>query len=523
MVDFAKITWGSGCTYDDIYYDDGYMDFLFIYADIADVIEPIYEVVKNDTKKRDGRDISPDKYAKKTHKIAFLASEAVCDTLNTIPLAEMVIIQLPDGTIATMRGDDVEVNINEPEYDSYSKSNYFKAELLFLTDVTIKGQCCSTWEAIPEDATPPTITADSVTGDEISLTGTAPDNYMVRGYAREFYQSQLCNDTIYKLCMLSQFEGWFVSIGNKVYRTTDGFVSGTLKYTAGFTVNAIQTIDGINIIIVGNSGNYAISQDSGATWTPYLVGVDDFYNVRIADSQQLVMCGKNGKVYCSDDFGVTLMLQTTGTTVKFFGLDYWDNAGTDEWVLVGENGRILQMSVTNYTIDNAPTLSIVGGNNRYDFTYYAANKGYTVGAGGVISVTPDYGNTWNGLTSGLYTSFSACCVCKYGVLCVGVEDVLIEPDETLTLILDGETTARTDVGSIPNGLPTACIGTTTALVSDKVVSAFAEVGSSTASQFSNGDLVLTMPLTGRTYVVKVEAFIPQYTGGQSDEEVILVT
>jgi hypothetical protein len=519
MSDYLTIKWGSGCTYSDIYYGDGYQDFIFILAKEADVIEPIYEVIKKEATEKVGRTLSPNKIARKTYKVTFRATESVCDTLNTIPLANSVIVQFPDDSIASLKGDDVLINITDPKHEKSGDYNHFMVELLLLTDVTIKKECCLPLDEIEEDSTAPVITSNAISGNTVILEGTAPDNMFLRGYYREFWQDVTGAVNVYKMSMYSKLGGWFIDGSKGVYKTTNGFVSATAKLTANVVLTNIKCLDENNIIAVGVEAYY-ISTDGGANWTEKIVGGITLTNLKIYSSTKVAMCGLAGKLYTSNDFGANIYLQTTGTVQDLYGIDIISILGFDTVLSVGKNGTVLKKVITDYTAANVFTLTTSGALTYTGFVWYGVN-GYMCSDDGTVKKTIDFGVNWTDITTA-YIKFNDICITKYGLLVVGIEDINIGTADAITQILDSNTTERTCCTSyqlLTDHSEYSCLGTKVVMNGNN---SFVIGGYATSQQLVNNTMVITYPTASRTYISYIEAYINAFVGGSSSEILVKI-
>jgi hypothetical protein len=505
MSDYLTIKWGSGCTYSDIYYGDGYQDFIFILAKEADVIEPIYEVIKKEATEKVGRTLSPNKIARKTFIVTFRATESVCDTLNTIPLANSVIVQFPDGSIASLKGDDVLINITDPKHEKSGDYNHFMVELLLLTDVTIKKECCLPLDEITEDSTAPIITSNAISGSTVILEGIAPDNMFLRGYYREFWQETTGAVNVYKMSMYSKLGGWFIDGSKGVYKTTNGFVSSTAKLTANVVLTNIKCLDENNIIAVGN-GAYYISTDGGVNWLEKILAVN-FTNLKIYDANRLAFCCQGGKVYLSADFGANVTLQTTGTIEDLSGIDIKKDGAfaTYTCIITGKNGTVVKKSgFINFAIDNTFTTSTFGASLMTGFVFSGAN-GYACCDDGRIQKTIDNAANWTVVTSA-YTGFNDICLTKFGILAVGKEDINIGVADAITQILDSNVTERFGCASyqlLTDHAEYSCLESKVVMNANN---SFVIGGYATSQQLVNNTMVITYPTASRTYVSYIEAY-----------------
>lgn len=521
MSDYLKITWGSNCTYADIYYNDGYADFMFIKADDTDIIEPLYEVVRKDSQEKEGRTMSPNKLSRKSYKVIFKASEATCDTINTIPLANSVFLQFPDGAVVAIKGDDVTVNIKEAVQDKYSGINYFDVELLFLTSVTVKKECCANLNIIPEILTPPTITDSTVTGSTTILQGLSTPDYFVRAVSKEYWDDVKTSFAPKSITAFSQLGAFLIGSNNNIYKTINGFQSLTLSYTPPGTMNKIKCFDANTVVAVGDNGVIAYTTDGGATWNVTLTGLfEKLYNLQFKSATKLAICGESGSLYLSNNSGATITKQTVAPHDTLYGLDFSLNGGFDKWIINGENGTYLRMSITDYTADNSPTNATYLAETYKGIAYYGTIA-YGITSVGTIAKTVDYGANWTTFNIGNYTRFNDIGLSKYGILIVGVQDVMIDIGGGITDILDNNTTERNGVSCI-NATLNIEIASNNSIDIVRNYGTFVINGLSTATQFDNGELLVTYPTAGRTYITKVQSYVNTYVTGYSNEILVKI-
>ena len=239
MAALYKLQWSSGCSGANIYYNDGYADFLFFDPDDAtcEVLEPIYEVKRDNAEEKDGRTVAPRKFTKKTYKIRVSCRESVADTLSVIALAETVLFVFPDNTaIADLTGDDITFTVVSSAYSEKYKETIFVCEILILADVIIKTACCENGEDFTpyEESTGfPSITSESNSTLSVTLSGQCPTNYFIRSYYKElFAETSWPSGSILGISNYSALGAFAFTDNNKIYITSNGFVGATLKYSA---------------------------------------------------------------------------------------------------------------------------------------------------------------------------------------------------------------------------------------------------------------------------------------------------
>ncbi len=237
------------------------------------------------------------------------------------------------------------------------------------------------------------------------------------------------------------------SEGN-IYKTADCGQTWTFIKSFGqkYVLNSVHFSDSLHGMVVGGweglhtAGGYR-TIDGGLTWLELTHGFSDAFNsVFLLDSLTGYIAGINGLILRTTDGGISWSKQNSGTTADLYSINFVDPlkgfaVGEHSTVLktmdAGNTWTILQDSGTSVYISlsllNPDTLMILGMwyydssfvlrsfdggvtlSNVNITQHYAeflnrvfisdGGVAYTVGAGGAIFKSNDYGNSWISLTN----------------------------------------------------------------------------------------------------------------------------
>ncbi len=191
-----------------------------------------------------------------------------------------------------------------------------------------------------------------------------------------------------------------------------------------------MTRSGSQLVVVGSSGNFMTSADSGVTWKgPNNISSQWLYDVKKLPGGQVMTIGQNGVVLLSSDDGNSWSPSSLGTSATLNGIDVVSGAsfvvGNDGTVLysptTGSNWTLATSNLTThlYAVDaiNEKTIYAVGANGKIvwsptggvSWTTISLNTGetlrgvafvdkttgYVVGTNGTIFRTTDSASTWH--------------------------------------------------------------------------------------------------------------------------------
>lgn len=182
-------------------------------------------------------------------------------------------------------------------------------------------------------------------------------------------------------------------------------------------LNSITTLDGVNVIAVGDNGNILRSSNGGTTWSKNIVAGYNFKCVASYDSTVFVACD-NGKVIRTKPgqapltmFNVSLNSMNSVCAIDDF------NA-----FVCGNNGEVYRTtnSGANWEVRN----SGISPAKLNSISFKDALNGIVVGDGGIVYTTINGGSSWTiasipttrNLLKAKYFSAGICVVGEYGIL-----------------------------------------------------------------------------------------------------------
>jgi photosystem II stability/assembly factor-like uncharacterized protein len=158
-----------------------------------------------------------------------------------------------------------------------------------------------------------------------------------------------------------------------------------VSFSQGF--NSVFSKDGMDVLAVGNNGNYFRSADGGNTWSSYFLGTDKLNSV-FAVSQNIWASGDNGKLYYSSNNGATWNNQTLAGGQNLNTMFFTDaNTG---WI-AGDNGTILK--TTNAGVNWSSQTSPVSSSFKA-IKFTSVTSGLACSSGGKIVYTTNGGTNW---------------------------------------------------------------------------------------------------------------------------------
>jgi hypothetical protein len=191
------------------------------------------------------------------------------------------------------------------------------------------------------------------------LNWTAQSNGLPGASAGQMYNSH----------MIDANYGYAVSWQPIPYKTTDGGTTWTAQALVdafgGFLYD-IKMIDTANGYCVGSSGRMYKTTNGGALWDTVSVPTRSysFQALEVVDGVNLVISGSTGVTMYSNDGGLNWTIHNTaGSTMN--GLSYTKDQQTNGWAVfsAGSNGYILKNSITPVPVELVSMAANVTGNN----------------------------------------------------------------------------------------------------------------------------------------------------------------
>lgn len=137
MARYIKLEWTNSCDLGNVYYQDGFVNKMFIDAEIG---APEYEEVIDSEENGEGVEIVIYQKQQKKYKFEFLAPEYVADAIKFMAMHDSINLTTTDGLISTQIRN-VEVNV------SWEDSTNQCMALIQVTfqqdDQVVKDNCCT--------------------------------------------------------------------------------------------------------------------------------------------------------------------------------------------------------------------------------------------------------------------------------------------------------------------------------------------------------------------------------------------
>lgn len=165
---------------------------------------------------------------------------------------------------------------------------------------------------------------------------------------------------------------WIAADGGNVIRSTDAGSTWTKIYSgSNHNLYAIQFKDSLNGIVVGENGIMKRTLDGGLTWGNLPMQTK---NTLRGISDDIKICGDNGTILKSTDFGLTFTKDSVG-----FNTNLNDILGD---IVVGNNGKAYQRQIDSLYL---PWTTISGNNLKV----YVNNRG-VIGQNTSLQNTPGF-------------------------------------------------------------------------------------------------------------------------------------
>jgi len=400
--DYIRLTWSHSCNIVTkngtvIYYVDGFENVRYFGKD-DNLNFPDYNI-EDDSKESAGTNKVAKQTWKKYIQFNVKVAESVVDALSLIPLHDHVTLTDKDGNAYVASGYDCIVDITPAEAMDFHDGVHYpimSVNIGIPADFIFKTSCCSSITELECSDTVPTLSAADVSvAGVMTLTGTAPDNMLIRALYREWIEKvQVGNGVkINDVCFVSATVAYCCSSLGGIYKTTDGGKTWAIKYPGSVQLNGI-CYDGTSKIYA--VGDVVAGQGLCVVGT---VGVDTFAQVNTAKNENLLSvsfstndagycCGVSGCVLFFDGAAwsdktpgpVTVLRDITtipGTKVDVVavGLAYicHSSDGGATWTITNYAGEDFNACVFPLS-DNG---KIYVGNTLGDISY-SANKGVTL-------------------------------------------------------------------------------------------------------------------------------------------------
>lgn len=143
------------------------------------------------------------------------------------------------------------------------------------------------------------------------------------------------------------------------------------------TIHGIKSVDGINIVAVGNGGFISSSTNSGQSWKSNVFSSSNLYSVSMASTQVGVAVGDSACIFRTTDYGQTWQNMTSYvkrfySSITSFNFKFHSVAApsANEIFLASTSGMILRSNNggRNWSYDNSFTASI--GTPLYSLAMY---------------------------------------------------------------------------------------------------------------------------------------------------------
>ena len=221
--------------------------------------------------------------------------------------------------------------------------------------------------------------------------------------------------------------GLAVGYGQDVWKTLDGGTSWTPVHDGGAAplLRSVRWLDATHVIATGWYDTAIASADGGASWSPVAPPSSAWLAATASSGSTVWMVGTRGRIFRSNDWGLSWQEQTSGFSASFARAAFPDAL---HGFAVGELGGIVrtadggatwQLSLAQYHVYAEATPNPSFGMNTLRGVFFLdANRGWAVGdpvrtpqgavlAPAVILHTLDGGNTWQLQNSGVQTSLQS--------------------------------------------------------------------------------------------------------------------
>ncbi len=179
------------------------------------------------------------------------------------------------------------------------------------------------------------------------------------------------------------------------------FIKQPIASNFSSTLWKAATLSDGTLIAVGNTGSIFKKDSLCDIWTPALLptGVTQgLRDISITPSGNIYVCGTNGRLLRSSDFGLTFQNVPTGVTIGLLATHFIsDSVG---FIMGGGSGG----NLIRKTTDAGQTWNNIGtsfSHSPFAVSFPTEDTGYVVGVGGMILKTVNAGNTWTVINGGV--------------------------------------------------------------------------------------------------------------------------
>lgn len=154
-------------------------------------------------------------------------------------------------------------------------------------------------------------------------------------------------------------------------------------------LNSISTVDGVNIIAVGNNGLIFRSQNGGNSWSSYTIASVNFKHV-FSVNNNVWIAGDNGKIYKTLKVNSPVDAYDVGITSSINSLCFLDD---NNGFLCGDGGVVYK--TVNGGVNWTSANNGIPSAKLNSISFLDANKGIVAGDNGTVYLTTDAGSSWN--------------------------------------------------------------------------------------------------------------------------------
>ena len=184
----------------------------------------------------------------------------------------------------------------------------------------------------------------------------------------------------------------FATVGDQIYRTTDGAGSWTLVASGGSTLNGIYFVDGTTGYAVGSNQLVLRTTDGGATWQPRpLTGAPGGLNLtsmRCGSATTCVATTESGNELLRTTDGGENAAAVTPATQKIFGAAF---ASPTRVVAGGFGGATV---VSDDAAQNFTTIGVKLTGNYSGLKSAGGSTAFAFGESGALARSTNGGETW---------------------------------------------------------------------------------------------------------------------------------
>lgn len=192
---------------------------------------------------------------------------------------------------------------------------------------------------------------------------------------------------------------FLLSISNFIAQAQ--FVKQPIASTFNSTLWKLAVLPDNSMIVVGNSGSIFRKGVNCEIWETTLLpsGVTQgLRDISITPNGNIFVCGTNGRLLTSTDFGFTFQNVSTGVTTGLLATHFVDDSLG--YIMGGGSGGNIIRQTTNGGATWTNVASMLS-HSPFAVSFPTIDTGYVVGVGGMILKSVDGGNTWNVINAGV--------------------------------------------------------------------------------------------------------------------------